>query len=176
MCSVLLRLLSLALFCASFSLPTMTTIAIISQNWASCNSMITLCKKIEIVPSTGRRKTNVNLVQRLFHFFSLWAPLPPCSRTHLAKSRLIDQAASGIPDEHNPGGSPLLTTHTKREKIQKRNNAKWEKIQNEKKYKKQNKNTQRKQYKMRRKNKTKTNTKEKKEKYKNTKKERKYKN
>ena len=137
MCSVLLRLLSLALFCASFSLPTMTTIAIISQNWASCNSMITLCKKIEIVPSTRRRKTNVNLVQRLFHFFSLWAPLPPCSRTHLAKSRLIDQAASGIPDEHNPGGSPLLTTHTKREKYKNtkkkqckmRKNTKREKIQ-----------------------------------------------
>ena len=38
---------------------------------------------------------------------------PPGSWAHLPKSRLIDQRASGIPDEDNPGGSPLLTTHTK---------------------------------------------------------------
>ena len=52
----------------------------------------------------------------LFHFFPLWAGPPPCSRAHLPKSRLIDQQASGIPDEDNPGGSPPLTTHTKRGK------------------------------------------------------------
>ena len=94
---------------------SMTTITIISRNWANCIPRLSFAKK------KWKWVLFKNPVFDIFIAPFLWAA------AHLPKSGLIDQQACGIPDEHKPGGSPpLLAT----KKVWKYKNKQKQKIQN----------------------------------------------